>query len=137
MPTFACSRCGTNHEANEYLNNRTGEHRSRCRKCEKAVQTAASKARPAYKAMAREQQRDLMRRKRQTNDDVMRASHYFGLSIIAPFHAFIPTPVEALEAKEDWEEHCIACGNKTPQTYFHPVENREIRCAHQLTPHSF
>lgn len=136
LPQIACIRCGKHHDAQEYINKKTGEQRPRCRKCQKAVQTAASKARPAYKAMAREQQRDLMRRKRQTNDDVMRAAHYFGLAIIAPFHARIPTPVEALEEKEEWIEHCIACGNREPLTYFHPIEPREIRYTNQLSPHS-
>jgi hypothetical protein len=137
LPTFACACCKQQFPSEEFLNRKTGEYRQVCRKCAVKESTHKSKQRPAYKAMAREQQRDLMRRKRYEVADVLRATHYYGLAVLAPLQAYIPTPVEELEAKEEWEQE-MREGNlpRSNETTWHPTETRAVRMIHKLAPYS-
>lgn len=115
-----------------------GRKPSYCKPCQKAAEKAA-KARPAAKTMERERSRLRMREKRQANDDALRFADLHGVWVHLECHAYIPSPVEEIEARELWEEFCKEVWPLNPHEQIYRRSERravpEPACA-LLSPYS-
>jgi hypothetical protein len=100
-----CLKCGTAKDAEaDFRKNEP----CWCKAC-RSVAEKKSKSRPAYKALARDRSRIAMRAKRQASDDALNLSDRVGFLIFASVHAYIPTPVEEIEAREAYVEAARDC----------------------------